>query len=235
METRHGPGDRAREQKDLARVASCLPSTSSRATNPRLHQNRKLICSPTLNNAAVLYRCRYRLLFSGSEFSPADQTHTTPHKPKVPLPHPPLPLLFHFHNPQPNSSPHNPNFPPTIAIPISLILGVGFRLPAVNTLAYSVCGPQSCIPTPNFLPLHRCSAPFAPLQLPHHITTPGVMPYPKPISEPIAVVGASCRFAGGVNTPSRLWQLLANPSDLTQEVPADRFNIDVSPIPRVAL
>ena len=61
------------------------------------------------------------------------------------------------------------------------------------------------------------------------------MPYPKPISEPIAVVGASCRFAGGVNTPSRLWQLLANPSDLTQEVPADRFNIDVSPIPRVAL
>ncbi|KAK3900471.1 hypothetical protein C8A05DRAFT_45692 [Staphylotrichum tortipilum] len=51
------------------------------------------------------------------------------------------------------------------------------------------------------------------------------MPYPKPISEPIAVVGASCRFAGGVDSPSRLWELLASPKDLTKEVPSDRFNI----------
>ncbi|KAK4035108.1 hypothetical protein C8A01DRAFT_48664 [Parachaetomium inaequale] len=51
------------------------------------------------------------------------------------------------------------------------------------------------------------------------------MSYSKPLSEPIAVVGTGCRFAGGVTTPSRLWQLLADPTDLTQEVPAERFNI----------
>jgi len=54
------------------------------------------------------------------------------------------------------------------------------------------------------------------------------MTYKRPISEPIAVVGASCRFAGGATTPSKLWQLLANPIDLTREVPAERFNIKVS-------
>ncbi|KAL2129699.1 hypothetical protein VTI74DRAFT_7429 [Chaetomium olivicolor] len=51
------------------------------------------------------------------------------------------------------------------------------------------------------------------------------MPYKKPISEPIAVVGSSCRFAGGVTTPSRLWRLLENPVDLTREIPPERFNI----------
>jgi hypothetical protein len=54
------------------------------------------------------------------------------------------------------------------------------------------------------------------------------MPYKTPLSEPIAVLGASCRFAGDVTTPSRLWQLLSNPVDLTREVPAERFNIKVS-------
>ncbi|KAL2021874.1 hypothetical protein VTK56DRAFT_6469 [Thermocarpiscus australiensis] len=51
------------------------------------------------------------------------------------------------------------------------------------------------------------------------------MPYKVPKSEPIAVVGSSCRFAGGANSPSRLWQLLANPTDLSREVPPERFNI----------
>jgi acyl transferase domain-containing protein len=53
------------------------------------------------------------------------------------------------------------------------------------------------------------------------------MPYKTPLSEPIAVLGTSCRFAGEVTTPSRLWQLLSNPVDLTREVPAERFNIKV--------
>lgn len=47
-----------------------------------------------------------------------------------------------------------------------------------------------------------------------------------PLSEPIAIVGSGCRFAGGVNKPSDLWKLLANPTDLAREIPAARFNID---------
>ncbi|KAK4141935.1 Nonribosomal peptide synthetase 14 [Dichotomopilus funicola] len=51
------------------------------------------------------------------------------------------------------------------------------------------------------------------------------MSYKMPVSEPIAIVGSSCRFAGGVTSPSRLWELLKEPVDLTQDVPAERFNI----------
>ncbi|AEO68365.1 uncharacterized protein THITE_2050301 [Thermothielavioides terrestris NRRL 8126] len=51
------------------------------------------------------------------------------------------------------------------------------------------------------------------------------MAYKNPVSEPIAIVGASCRFAGGATTPSHLWELLVNPTDLTREIPAERFNI----------
>lgn len=50
--------------------------------------------------------------------------------------------------------------------------------------------------------------------------------YKQPIAEPIAVVGSGCRFAGDVNNPSELWRLLANPTDLSREIPAGRFNID---------
>ncbi|KAL2169493.1 hypothetical protein VTG60DRAFT_5962 [Thermothelomyces hinnuleus] len=52
------------------------------------------------------------------------------------------------------------------------------------------------------------------------------MAYKTPISEPIAIVGAACRFAGGATTPSRLWQLLEKPTDLSQEIPASRFNVE---------
>ncbi|KAK2036658.1 beta-ketoacyl synthase domain-containing protein [Colletotrichum somersetense] len=48
--------------------------------------------------------------------------------------------------------------------------------------------------------------------------------YKRPLSEPIAIVGTGCRFAGQVNSPSKLWELLTNPRDLTQEVPKNRFN-----------
>ncbi|KAK1961283.1 beta-ketoacyl synthase domain-containing protein [Colletotrichum sublineola] len=48
--------------------------------------------------------------------------------------------------------------------------------------------------------------------------------YKIPQSEPIAIVGTGCRFAGQVNSPSKLWDLLTNPRDLTQEVPKNRFN-----------
>ncbi|KAK3346922.1 hypothetical protein B0T25DRAFT_625126 [Lasiosphaeria hispida] len=51
------------------------------------------------------------------------------------------------------------------------------------------------------------------------------MAYKRPIREPIAIVGSGCRFAGGVTSPSKLWHVLAHPTDLSQEIPKTRFNI----------
>ncbi|KAL4796631.1 hypothetical protein BDV19DRAFT_388136 [Aspergillus venezuelensis] len=42
--------------------------------------------------------------------------------------------------------------------------------------------------------------------------------------EPVAIVGSSCRFPGGATSPSKLWELLENPQDVVQEIPASRFN-----------
>lgn len=44
--------------------------------------------------------------------------------------------------------------------------------------------------------------------------------------EPIAVIGGACRFAGGANSPSKLWELLKNPHDVLSEIPESRFNVD---------
>ncbi|KAH7340064.1 hypothetical protein BKA66DRAFT_479325, partial [Pyrenochaeta sp. MPI-SDFR-AT-0127] len=44
--------------------------------------------------------------------------------------------------------------------------------------------------------------------------------------EPIAIVGVGCRFPGSSDTPSKLWDLLKEPRDISQEIPADRFNIN---------
>jgi len=51
------------------------------------------------------------------------------------------------------------------------------------------------------------------------------MAYKTPLAEPIAIVGTGCRFASGADSPSKLWQLLENPTDLSREIPASRFNI----------
>ena len=48
------------------------------------------------------------------------------------------------------------------------------------------------------------------------------MPAQKP--EPIAIIGTGCRFPGGANSPSKLWELLREPRDLAVKVPLDRFN-----------
>src|SRR6516162_3664512 len=41
-------------------------------------------------------------------------------------------------------------------------------------------------------------------------------------SEPIAIVGMSCRFPGGVDTPEGLWQMVADGRDVMSDFPTDR-------------
>jgi acyl transferase domain-containing protein len=49
---------------------------------------------------------------------------------------------------------------------------------------------------------------------------------PQTRNEPIAVIGSGCRFPGGADSPSKLWELLKQPRDLLSKVPKDRFNAD---------
>jgi acyl transferase domain-containing protein len=43
---------------------------------------------------------------------------------------------------------------------------------------------------------------------------------------PIAIIGMSCRFAGDVDSPQKLWSLLAEGRSAWSEIPKERFNID---------
>ena len=45
-------------------------------------------------------------------------------------------------------------------------------------------------------------------------------------SEPIAIIGMSCRFPGGVNSPEEFWELLINKKDAITDIPADRWDKD---------
>lgn len=45
-----------------------------------------------------------------------------------------------------------------------------------------------------------------------------------PASEPIAVIGLSCKFAGDARNPEALWQLLAEKRSAWSEIPSSRFN-----------
>nr|AQW44891.1 polyketide synthase [Corallococcus coralloides] len=45
-------------------------------------------------------------------------------------------------------------------------------------------------------------------------------------SEPIAIVGTSCRLPGGVETPEDFWRLLSNGVDAIREVPRERWDAD---------
>ncbi|QSJ15494.1 type I polyketide synthase [Nostoc sp. UHCC 0702] len=45
-------------------------------------------------------------------------------------------------------------------------------------------------------------------------------------TEPIAIVGMSCRFPGGADNPEAFWQLLYQGVDAIAEVPSDRWDVD---------
>ncbi|KAL3477706.1 lovastatin nonaketide synthase [Aspergillus californicus] len=45
------------------------------------------------------------------------------------------------------------------------------------------------------------------------------------MTEPIAIVGSSCRFPGSATSPSKLWDLLKSPKDVVAEFPPDRLNL----------
>ncbi|PWY94533.1 putative polyketide synthase [Aspergillus sclerotioniger CBS 115572] len=44
-------------------------------------------------------------------------------------------------------------------------------------------------------------------------------------SEPIAVIGMSCKFSGGASNPDKLWDLMASGKTGWSEIPEDRYNL----------
>ncbi|EEP81634.1 hypothetical protein UREG_06499 [Uncinocarpus reesii 1704] len=45
------------------------------------------------------------------------------------------------------------------------------------------------------------------------------------MSKPIAIIGSACRFPGGADSPSKLWELLRNPKDVLSEFPPERLKL----------
>jgi acyl transferase domain-containing protein len=43
-------------------------------------------------------------------------------------------------------------------------------------------------------------------------------------SEPIAIIGLSCKFAGDATSPEKLWQMLAEGRNAWSKIPDTRFN-----------
>jgi len=45
------------------------------------------------------------------------------------------------------------------------------------------------------------------------------------LTEPIAIIGIGCRYAGSVSGPRTLWDLLTHPRDVSSEIPSSRFSV----------
>ena len=43
---------------------------------------------------------------------------------------------------------------------------------------------------------------------------------------PIAIVGAGCRYPGGIENPDGLWRVVRDGVDAVSTVPADRWDVD---------
>jgi acyl transferase domain-containing protein len=44
-------------------------------------------------------------------------------------------------------------------------------------------------------------------------------------SEPIAIIGMSCKFSGGASNPEELWNLIASRKTGWSEIPVDRYDL----------
>ena len=47
---------------------------------------------------------------------------------------------------------------------------------------------------------------------------------PSPVNDPIAVIGMSCRFPGGANSPDEYWKILVSGIDVIGDIPASRWD-----------
>lgn len=47
-----------------------------------------------------------------------------------------------------------------------------------------------------------------------------------PQTEPIAIIGMSCKFPGDATTPEKLWQVCADARNTWSNIPKDRFNLN---------
>lgn len=53
------------------------------------------------------------------------------------------------------------------------------------------------------------------------------MPSSQHLKEPIAIIGSGCRFPGGADTASKLWELLSNPRDVSSKIGSGgRFSLE---------
>jgi acyl transferase domain-containing protein/D-arabinose 1-dehydrogenase-like Zn-dependent alcohol dehydrogenase/acyl carrier protein len=84
----------------------------------------------------------------------------------------------------------------------------GLRLPATLVFDY---------PTPTALTGHLLELLGGIQAAPRPTVSAG-----RPVDEPVAIVGMSCRFPGGVRNPQELWELLAAGRDAISEFPEDR-------------
>ncbi len=82
------------------------------------------------------------------------------------------------------------------------------RLPAALLFDY---------PTPVSLAMHLLEELFGGLPQTFRLATP-----PAPLDQPLAIVGMSCRFPGGISSPAGLWDLVVAGGDAIGEFPSDR-------------
>ena len=56
------------------------------------------------------------------------------------------------------------------------------------------------------------------------------------LRQPIAIVGAGCRYPGGIESPEALWRVVRDGVDAVSEIPADRWDADAyyDPDPQAA-